>query len=409
MAHSPLLRTVMRLKLDSRSVALVSYELALEDVSIDLQQPPNKKNFDESRWADLRKAHENKKTRQAQQTLNEQGYVTTIIKQRRTKESRSRQCINLHRAWEEVVPTKSKALSLNLARSGYGEWRPPLLSDCLLFDQSSLAPPSYGHVCVADIGILDRRLLHHAISPKYVPKPHFKMERKRLEAKSAEFAAFVAAHMDLMPRPQDESSDEGLLTMSEQEDSTDENISSNELGRAKTRPKKRKRAATAKSKKRRRKPPNFIKLYDCKAHDRAHLKAEAINRFSFMQQRLPRVEFPPWERLIRGFNSWNSKSPVAMDIAMDIDIDEDPAVQEVKTYGIILPVRLPDGEIADEEEQELTFEDASQYRTWRSQVRPYFYERDRYMQSRVYQERVYDRELLQAAQSLMGFWAKVAA
>ncbi|KAI2629897.1 hypothetical protein GGR54DRAFT_284140 [Hypoxylon sp. NC1633] len=401
MAHSPLLRTTMRQRLDCRSVALVNYELALEDVSANLQQPPNIDNFDGTRWADLRKAHEDKKARQTQQRLNENKFIATVKRKQRC-ESRSQLRSTLLRTWEGIVPSKNASLRLTISKSGFTEWRPPLLSDSLLFEQSWPTSLPHGRVCVAENGVLDRRLLHHAISPKYVPKPHFKLERKRLEAKSAEFAAFVAEQTSststnriLLPRPQDESSDEGLLSVNELEDPEYEITTTRG---------KRKRGAAHKPRKRTRKPARFVKLYDCKVHDQAQLKSQATNRFSLMQQRLPRVEFPPLERASR------DRGELCVGLPSAMDIDEDPAVQELRIHGISLPVQFPRRDDDGEEEPEPpTVEEAVQYRAWRSESRPFFDDRDRYLQSRVYRERVYDRELLHAVQALTGFWAKVTA
>ncbi|KAI1779834.1 hypothetical protein F4818DRAFT_437135 [Hypoxylon cercidicola] len=402
MAHSPLLRTLMRLKLDRRSVALVNYELALENVSTSLQRPPSKENFDDSRWTDLRKGHENKKEREKHHKLYEEWYVTTITKKREmldSSENKQLQYNSFYRAWKDIIPQKTRHLRSAIAKSGFTEWKPPLPLTSLRFEQGPPASPSCGRVDVGDIGILDRRLLHHAISPKYVPKPHFKMERKRLAAKSAEFAAFVAQQTSLgpkrslIPRPEDESSDQGLLSPSETEDSAVRNSGS-----------KRKRPTTGKTKKRTRKPPSFSKLYDCKAHDQTQLKAQAINWFSLMQQRQPRVESPAIEQVGRTTADYDIKLQTA------VDADEDPSIRILDVHGILLPVQFPRGEEADgEEEQHPTIEDAARYRDWRSRAKPFFEERDRYIQNRIYCERAQDRKLSHAAQDLMSFWNRISA
>ncbi|KAL7629502.1 hypothetical protein AAE478_001023 [Parahypoxylon ruwenzoriense] len=392
MAHSPLLRTIMRVKLDSRSIALVNYELALEGICSILPEPPNKENFNQTRWDDLRKDHENKKTREARQKSYEHGYMKLLLGRDKPAESHKNR---LFKMWERIVPAKSSALKLAVAKSGFGEWKPPLLSDCLLFEQDLSGSPVYGRVWVGETGILDRRLLHRAISPKYVPKPHFKMERKRLEAKSAEFAEFSAKNRALMPRPQDESSDEGLLSVNETP-----YLFPGKSKRDKAVLGKRKRAAAGKAKGRTRKPAKFIKLYDCKAHDRPHLKAQGINRFSLMQQRVPRIEYPPLELVKRNTSHSDSQLPIAMDV-------DDDGSEELSINGIVLPVRLPGSETATEEQEQQTPEEISQlYRLWRTKARLFFDERDRYMQSRVYHERAHDRDLLRAVQALISFWAK---
>ncbi|OTA93842.1 hypothetical protein M434DRAFT_11234 [Hypoxylon sp. CO27-5] len=404
MAHSPLLRTSTRLKLDKKSIALVNYELALEDLSVSLQQPTEKDNFDDSRWTDLRKAHENRKTRESNKKKSENDFFQRITKgdSLRSEEVISPHIIDLLRAWEEIVPAKNaQAVQLAIQQTGISEWRPPLLSECLLFEQCVSPTLPHGRVRVGEEGILDRRLLHKALSPEYVPKPHFKMERKRLVAKSAEFAAFVALQASgkrsLIPRPEDESSDEGLLSTNEVQEADDDSDGPERPGR---RSGKRKRIVKVKAKKRTRRPPKFVKLYDSKVHDRAHLYAQATNWFSLIQQRLPLVEVPSME-LVR--------KPTSYELLMDIDVDEDPIAQEARIHGIMLPVRFPREEAAEEEEHLPTAEEAAQYRNWRHQVRPFFNDRDRYMQNRVYFEKARDRDLLNATQTLLGFWARVNA
>ncbi|KAI0841926.1 hypothetical protein F5Y06DRAFT_292749 [Hypoxylon sp. FL0890] len=404
MAHSPLLRTLARLRLDSKSIALVNYELALEGISANLQQPPNKENFDENRWTDLRKAYESKKIRESQQKEYENYFIARLTKERRLRlnKDKARQSVGILRAWEELVPMKSQAIRLTVQKSGFAEWKPPLVSECLLYEQSPAPNSPCGRVHMGETGILDRRLLHHAISPKYVPKPHFKMERKRLAAKSAEFAAFVELQTSggpnkrsLIPRPEDESSDEGLLSVNEPQVSEEDDNglpSSKRLGLG---IRKRKRTVKRKPKKRTRKPPRFTKLYDCKVHDRAHLDTQATNWFSLMQQRLPRVESPSVELVSK---------PRSKESPVDVDVNEDPTAQELRIHGIKLPVRFPH-EDAEGEQQSPTPEEAAQYRDWRNWSRPFFNERDRYMQSRVYREKARDRDLLHATQALLGFWA----
>ncbi|OTB06734.1 hypothetical protein M426DRAFT_20830 [Hypoxylon sp. CI-4A] len=400
MAHSPLLRTLMRFKLDIRSVALTNYELALEDVSVSLEQPPNKGNFDKSRWTDLRKDYENRKTRESRQKDRENSFIATLKRERKDqklKKDKPEHSDILLQKWEKMLPTKMAELRLTLVRSGYNEWKPPSVLECLMYEQGLVDAPK-GRVCVGETGILDRRALHQALSPRFVPKPHFKMERKRLEAKSAEFMDFVEKQASLspekriwMPRPQDESSDDGLLSTDEERD---------ENGG------KRKRITDTKPKKRRR-PKRFIKLYDCKVHDIVQLKAQGTNLFSLIQQKLPRVEIPPLELIRKNAISRSVEVPPAEeDDPEEVDV-EDPIAEEVKVHGIILPVRLPqEDEVTDEEPQPPTLEDILGYQTWRLGARSFFEERDRYMQSRVYREQAQDRELSRAVQSLMGFWAK---
>ncbi|KAI1480280.1 hypothetical protein K445DRAFT_24439 [Daldinia sp. EC12] len=410
MAHSPLLRTVARFKLDSRSVALVNYELALEDISTNLQLPPEKTNFDDTRWTSLRKDYESKKVRDSKKKLYEQEFTTLLMKDYRllhTNRRRSQQYDNLLKAGTESVPADMRTLKATLEKSGLIEWRPPAASDGLLFESQPI-DCTYGQVSAAETGIIDRRLLHVYISPKYVPKPHFKMERKRLEAKSAEFAAFVEKQASnpkvpsLIPRPEDESSDEGLLTMSESEEDSpvESKGSKSKLGKRKSAAKS---TTKSKTKKRTRKPPKFIKQFDGKAHDYAHLKAQGVNLYSLSVQRLPRTESPELEKVTSALCKSKAKSPTPE----LFDDDDDTLVDELSTHGCVLPIHLPRKEVDVEELQPPTVEEAGEYRTWRNQASVFFGERDRYMQSRVYREGVRDNKLLHATQELMAFWARM--
>ncbi|KAI0148075.1 hypothetical protein F4776DRAFT_297903 [Hypoxylon sp. NC0597] len=408
MAHSPLLRTSTRVMLDKKSIALVNYELALEGASANVQQPTEKENFDDSRWTDLRKAHENRKTRENNRQASEDDYFARIGKGKklRSTEFRSPHLIELFQAWEKIVPAKkSRAVERAVQKTGISEWRPPPLSECLAFEQCVSPDLPSGRVHVADTGVLDRRLLHKALSPQFVPKPHFKMERKRLVARSAEFAAFVAqqasSKRSLIPRPEDETSDEGVLSPEEvKKEDDDSDSDSDDLEEPEPGSRKRKRGGKTKRKKGRRRPSKFVKLYDSKVHDRAHLRAQATNWFSLIQQRLPRVEVPPME-LVAEHTSKSKGTP------MDINVDEDPKVQEARIYGTTLPIHFSQELTSEGEGQLPTAEEAAQYRDWRRRARPFFNDRDRYMQNRVYCEKAHDRDLLKATQTLLGFWARL--
>ncbi|KAI8958468.1 hypothetical protein F5Y11DRAFT_362669 [Daldinia sp. FL1419] len=400
MAHSPLLRTMVRFALDTKSISLVKYELALEDISINLQLPPNTTNFDEARWSDLRKDYESKKTRDFKKKSREQELAETIIEDYNrihTYQRTSQHYKTLFGEGEWNAPRNVPALKAAMNKTGLTEWRPPSSLESLLSENLPI-PCTYGQVHAAEKGILDRRLLHQYLSPKYVPKPHFKMERRRLEAKSAEFAAFVKeqtssrSRSSLIPRPEDESSDEGLLTMDESDDDTYYAKGSNG---------KRKSAAKSKTKKRTRKPKPFIKLFDCKAHDLSHLRSQAVTWYSLFVQRLPRTESPPPELLSRTTQKDKTEADTP-----SADINE-RITQELRTHGRILPVRFPRNDTAEVEEQPPTFEEAIEYRSWRINAMSFFNERDRYMQSRVYRESVRDSKLTHAVQDLMAFWARM--
>ncbi|KAI1802691.1 hypothetical protein F4811DRAFT_388948 [Daldinia bambusicola] len=406
MAHSPLLRTVARFKLDTRSVALVNYELALEDISTNLQLPPDKNNFDDARWTTLRKDYESKQGRDSKKKLHEKEYTTLLLKDYKflqTTRRMPRHYYNLLQTGGDVVPGDMRTLKTTVEKSGLTDWKPPASSDGLLFESQPIIC-TYGQVFAAETGILDRRLLHVFLSPKYVPKPHFKMERKRLAAKCAEFAAFVEKQNSnpkvpsLIPRPEDDSSDEGLLAMDESSDS-EEYCTVNTKG-SKAKLGKRKAAAKNKLKKRMRKPPRFVKLYDSKVHDYAHLRAQGVNLYSLVVQRLPRTEVPELEKAASALYKVKTTLPSP-------ELNENDALpNQLNTHGLILPVQLPREDAGVEELQPPTVQEAAQYRMWRSQTNQFFGERDRYMQSRIFREGVRDNKLLHATHELMAFWAK---
>ncbi|KAI1469666.1 uncharacterized protein F4812DRAFT_469759 [Daldinia caldariorum] len=407
MAHSPLLRTVARFKLDTRSVALVNYELALEDISTNLQLPPDKTNFDDTRWANLRKDYESKTVRSSKKKLYEQEYATLLLKGYKSLQTTRRvprHYCNLLQTGQDVVPGDMRTLKATLEKSGLTDWKPPASSEGLLFESQPIIY-TYGQVSVAETGIIDRRLLHVYLSPKYVPKPHFRMERKRLEAKSAEFAAFVEKQASnpkvpsLIPRPEDDSSDEGLLTMDESSD-LEEYYPVRAKG-SKAKLGKRKAAAKSKPKKRTRKPTKFVKLYDSKAHDYAHLRAQGVNLYSLVVQRLPRAEVPELEKVYSGLCKMKVTLP-----GPEPD-ENDALIDQLNTHGLILPIQLPRNDAEVEEQQPPTFEEAAEYRAWRTQANQFFGERDRYMQSRIFREGVRDNRLLHATHELMAFWAKM--
>ncbi|KAI1082697.1 hypothetical protein F5B20DRAFT_529897 [Whalleya microplaca] len=123
MAHSPLLRTLMRVQLDNRSGSLVSYELALEQVCIDLEKPPTKRYFNEERWTDCRKDYENKKVREAQQKEDEEDFIAAVKRERRyirSAKKRSKHFFSIYKMWDDLIP-KISALKRSLSKSGYIE------------------------------------------------------------------------------------------------------------------------------------------------------------------------------------------------------------------------------------------------------------------------------------------------
>ncbi|KAI1384982.1 uncharacterized protein F4822DRAFT_379672 [Hypoxylon trugodes] len=391
MSHSPLFRTSMRLRLDNRCIALVNYELALEEVNAELEQPPpNTRNFDDELWASLRKEHETKRIREGMRRVRDRVLFDSIKERRKTlKGGKVWHVTVFHQAWISNNLGRHDARNKAIYKSGFAEWRPPLLLENLWFEQTEISYPSNARVYVGESGILDPRLLRRHVTPEFVPRPHFKNERKRLAGKYIEFAEFAAKNAHIMPRPQDLSSDEGLLSEDE-EDSTD------------TPSKKRKRGKTV-IMQRTRKPNRFIKLYDCKVHDRTQLELQAMNQFSLMQQMLPRVESPAIERDKGTTIKQAQASPIAE------DVEEDHRIEELRTHGVRLPTRYPYNEVVEgeEEQQKPTVVELAMYRAWRRRQRHFFDDRDSYMQNRIYYEQVHERDLLRAGQDLMAFWAKV--
>ncbi|KAI1491818.1 hypothetical protein F5X96DRAFT_692851 [Biscogniauxia mediterranea] len=458
MSHSPLHRTVMRSVLDRRTAALADYEIALETSCQDAHDlpPPARPFFDADGWAECRKAHDAKKARDAARDESRRLFVKAFNAETRAVRARpkSARYRALRAMFKTVLPSRDAAVKLAVARSGFLDWRPRAVADCLRGeDDYSLEDerrPSRGRVAVGDRGEIAWRALHLYVSPRFVPRPHFYHERRRLAAKSAEFADFVAAQAVAppgtgiaIPRPEDDTSDGGLRSDPDEDDDEDEEevvltrtsrgltatkrkrggggaSSSSSRKKAKTENKKKNNSAAKGQKQKQkkkptaRKPPRFTKTFDSAVHDRAQLLAQTRNRFTLMQQRVPRVEVPGFETVAarrRAASSTSlappstSKPPTS---TSEEETETEKKEKEMTTlYGIALPVRL------DQEEEEAgprspTEEEAWAYRAWRrgGAARAFFAERDAYMRARVLKERVPDRELVRAAQRLVGFWTQ---
>ncbi|KAI0593273.1 hypothetical protein F4775DRAFT_597393 [Biscogniauxia sp. FL1348] len=458
MSHSPLLRTVMRSVLDRRSAALTDYEITVETACQDEHRlPPPPSPFDADGWTECRKAHDAKKARDEARDENRRLFVKAFNQETRVVRSRpkSARYLALRAMFKTVLPSRDAAVKLAVARSGFLEWRPRPLADCLRAEEdlSLEERPHHGGVVVGDRGVISWRALHMYVSPRFVPKPHFYHERRRLQAKSGEFADFVAAQAAApaatriaIPRPEDETSDGGLRSDPDSDEDEEEVVlTKTSRGLTATKRKRggggaakqssvtsssRKKAKTEKSNKKSlnkktttttaaRKPPRFTKTFDSAVHDRAQLLAQTRNRTTLMQQRVPRAEIPAFEIVARRAQELalkrrlasppppsSSLSPPARVPPTPEEAETERCAQLVLLHGTSLPVRLT--ETGTEEPHEPTAEEARAYRAWRRgrRTRGFFAERDAYMRARVLKERAPDRDLVRAAQRLVGFWGQ---
>ncbi|KAI1496201.1 hypothetical protein F5X99DRAFT_424971 [Biscogniauxia marginata] len=420
MSHSPLLRTVMRSVLDRRSDSLASYEIDMETACLDLHRLPNPRTFDTDGWTECRKTYESKKMRDEQRDESQRLFIKSFnqeTKQWRTRE-KSPWLFKMRAMFKGVLPARDMQIKLAVARSGFLEWRPRTVTDSLQAEDSFLhCVPSYGMVDIGEQGVIEWNSLHSYISPRFVPKPHFYHERKRLQAKCAEFADFVAAQAKAkppkrieIPRPEDDTSDGGCRSDEDSLSDEDEEVVTTKKGGAT----KRKRGTKNKpkkqpAKKRARKPARTTKMFDSVVHDKQQLYAQTRNRFCLMQQRVPRAEIPAFEliwRKARELRKRREMKSVAMDVDAPEETEEERARRLLAINGIVIPVDLSAcEEDPEEEEKELTMDEARAYRRWKKgAARSFFEERDAYMRIRVYQERVPDRELIRSAQRLVAFW-----
>ncbi|KAH9897445.1 hypothetical protein F4778DRAFT_235244 [Xylariomycetidae sp. FL2044] len=488
MAHSLLLRTMMRAHLDHNATSLTNYEVEIDKICMKLHDlPPLTETFDATRWSESRKQYESKKERDLEVERCERGFLGALKVQAyhaTTAGRRSAHYRAMFNMSQKIIQPKESRKKLAIAKSGYTKWRPRSTADCLQAEDHSYAPPSEGRVVAADQGTIDPRKLRRTLTPAYVPKPRLRGERMRLQAKSAEFAAFVARQGALepsrrrvnVPRPEDLSSDGALHpeTWSQEnhkhlfffgdsdfDDDDDDNTTTTTTPGPSTTGMKRKRGGaannnnnTAKSlrpmkknksnKKKKKKKTSattsssttttkptrpFVKTYDAWVHDRKQLEAQGRNRFSLMQQRLPRIEVPTIEQRTRrplGKTSSSSSNSTLLPVEMDVDIeaekeeDEDeetPAQISMRLYGIVVPVLLPGSSSridkgSEKEEVEIempSLQDALGYQRWRAgEARGFFEERDRYVQARHYGERASDRELDHAIRIFLEFRNKYA-
>ncbi|KAI5927583.1 hypothetical protein F4810DRAFT_648410 [Camillea tinctor] len=429
MSHSPLLRTVMRSVLDRRSAALADYEIAVETVCLDEYRLPHPRSpFDANGWTECRKAHDNKKARDEARDENQRLFIKAFNQETRTVKQRPKSAhyTALRAMFKRTLPSRDAAIKLAVARSGFLEWRPRPLADCLRAeDDSSLEERPRGGVSVGDSGVVEWRALHMYVSPRFVPKPHFYHERRRLQAKSGEFADFVAAQARApaatriaIPRPEDETSDGGLRSESDSDYEEEVVLTKTSRGLTAT---KRKRAAAKHSapprkkpkKKTTRKPPRFTKVFDSAVHDRAQLLAQTRNRATLMQQRVPRAEIPPFEIVARKAQELAAKRLASASCPLTTTSPPSPeehakqrSLALSRLHGIAVPLLLTelDPDTGAEVPRETTAEEAQAYRRWRDGARGFFADRDKYMRARVLDERIPDKEMVKAAQKLVGFW-----
>ncbi|KAI1335908.1 hypothetical protein F5Y15DRAFT_419367 [Xylariaceae sp. FL0016] len=407
MAHSPLFRTLMRGTLDNRGASLAQYETRLEAICLDRHALPYPKTFDADRWADARRAHEDRQERADQRKGAEAGFLREIhARDRRVRQRGDRVGVHgqkMQKMAERVVSAKSKAqIALALARTGFVEWRPRTLGDCLRGEYVRAASGCGTPGRAAEEGSLDRRGLHRYLTPAFLPRPHLVRERRRLRGKSAAFAAFYGAQASrrdgerlLLAGSGTRMDERGIVDISATDtESEDERMDPEN--------KRRKRSSEG-DKMRTKKPTPFVRLFDAAVHDQMQLESQTRNRLTLLQQRLPRVEVPTLEHPFRRTQRY--KKCATASETTEVDEERDLVAESFKRNGIRLPFEFFDDNVPEEERY--TLEQAQEYRKWRRArtQRQFFLERDRYMRNRVYFERAPDREIICGVSSLVGFWA----
>ncbi|KAI0021657.1 hypothetical protein F4780DRAFT_274613 [Xylariomycetidae sp. FL0641] len=404
MAHSPLQRTLHRRVLDKRSAWLVEYELAVEQASRDLHglpPPASASVFDVARWTERRREYNSITERMKKNTECVVGYVAAIKQQvwrMGDPQPRARPLparLSHYRAMmamcTSLVPPKPSRVKLALSKTptAYRNWKPRPVADILRAEDDLSRATGYGRVRCGDTGILDPHALHSVLTPTYVPRLHIQWERARLRARNAEFNSYSLQQAALPPSqriqlagpPPSDTSDEGMLIPSPSADAE----SDSEKENSKTRKRKRKHPPARGRKARverlhERATHHHLTAYGILVANRAQLKSQAWNYLVLLQQRLPRVEVPAPAVVL-----WPAHNQ-----------DTDPEAEA----GIPLPV-LRGGE----GEEELMLDDAIRYRDWRtgrSEAKPFFDARDRYLRARVFGERAADHRLVRAARRL---WA----
>ncbi|RYP55847.1 hypothetical protein DL771_012314 [Monosporascus sp. 5C6A] len=344
MAHSPLFRTIVRIRLDARAVELTRYEREMEDICTERHGLKHAAAFDAEAWHDYRKRHELKGPREARAAQSQKDLGRRVDREDRRIQKPLARVLRYskwdyprekgldQRAKRELPPARSvrrlkmlKMMKLLEAEApdtttapglmGYCNWRPTPLREILRAEDVVVAlsslpcrgtPGSFRSQedregRAAPTGSLDPRVLRAKLTPDYVPKPHLRRARQRLLEKSAEFAELVDRGNKLLVAGGDLSDDS-----SDADDDADDDAKPL-LGKRKRKAKGGDSGSTGTGSKKQRKginkatvrqatqkrPPRAVaKTFDSRVHDALQLRAEARSRFCLVQQSLPRVEQP---------------------------------------------------------------------------------------------------------------------
>ncbi|RYP18392.1 hypothetical protein DL767_009841 [Monosporascus sp. MG133] len=349
MAHSPLFRTIMRIRLDARAVELTRYELEMEIICAERHGLKHAAAFDAEAWHNYRKRHEFKAPREARAARREKD-----LRRRVEREDRRIQkplaCVLRYSKWDyprkkdldqrakrELPPARSvrrlkmlkmmKLLEVEAPDTttapgleGYCNWRPTPLREVLRAEGVvvALSPPTRRGTPGglrpeedregrgAPTGSLDPRALRAKLTPDFVPKPHLRRARQRLLEKSAEFAELVDRGYKL-PVAGGGLSDDSSDADDSGSDGDDDNkpllgkrkrkANDDASGSTGTGAKKQRngiRKATVRRTTQKMPPRAVAKTFDSRVHDALQLRTEARSRFCLVQQSLPRVEQPLW-------------------------------------------------------------------------------------------------------------------
>ncbi|RYP11590.1 hypothetical protein DL765_007690 [Monosporascus sp. GIB2] len=412
MAHSPLFRTIMRIRLDARAVELTRYEREMEDICTERHGLKHAAAFNAEAWHDYRKRHELKAPREGLAAQREEDLRRRVDREDRRMQKPLARVLRYSKwdyarkkgldqlAKRELPPARSvrrlkmlKMMKLLEAeapdtttapgRKGYCNWRPTPLCEVLRAEGVivALSPPTRRGTPGglrpegdregggAPTGSLDPRALRAKLTPDYVPKPHLRRARQRLLEKNAEFAELVGRGYKLPAAGgglSDDSSDadgsgpdddgEPLLGKRKRKAKDD---SSGSTGMGAKRQRSEIKKTTARQAHQKRPPRAVAKTFDSRVHDALQLRAEARSRFCVVQQSLPRVEQPPWgsakpareETGEEGEDAAARKAKIGLNSVADPDAaPEEKALERLKAIGAIkLPTRIPDLETRPED------------------------------------------------------------
>ncbi|RYO78721.1 hypothetical protein DL766_006187 [Monosporascus sp. MC13-8B] len=347
MAHSPLFRTIMRIRLDARAVELTRYEREMEDICTERQGLKHAAAFDAEAWHDYRKRHELKARREARAARREEDLRRRVDREDRRIQKPLARVLRYskwdyprkkgldQRAKGELPPARSvrplkmlKVMKLLEAeapdtttapgRKGYCNWRPTPLCEILRAEGVvvALSPPTRRGTpgglrpegdrggSGAPTGSLDPRALRAKLTPDYVPKPHLRRARRRLLEKSAEFAELVGRGFKLpvaggglsddSSDADDSGSDDDGKPLLDKRKRKAKDDAGGSTGTGAKRQRNGFKKTTARQAHQKRPPRAVAKTFDSVVYDALQLRAEARSRFCLVQQSLPRVEQPPW-------------------------------------------------------------------------------------------------------------------